>query len=125
MYKFKQHINISDSYNFAIAILLIATYLTLSATSFAFAATGGSGEISRQTYYGTETPATNGSSPCSHEENTNCCDTTFCNCGCHAPIASGMILKYAPLILLQSIREQSCTLPKVYLSIFVPPQNSV
>lgn len=61
--------------------------------------------------------------PCHEDQGSGCCETTSCNCACHAPLASSLRLIYAPVIVDESFFERAWSLPQVYSQIFVPPQN--
>ena len=109
--------------NYLITTVLIVIYLAMPATNFARAVTIEAGLPSAQAAGGTTTTAPCDSCPCSDGQGSDCCDTTFCNCACHAPLSQGLQLTYAPMIIDQSFPEPSWVLPQVYRSIFVPPQN--
>ncbi|MBI2353797.1 MAG: hypothetical protein HYV06_02010 [Deltaproteobacteria bacterium] len=47
-----------------------------------------------------------------------------CGCPCHAPLAARPLLAaYSPAIVTVDFVEPFATLPEVYLSKFIPPQN--
>ena len=114
--------NLTLSYNYTIAALLIVIYLALPATIFAHVAALEANLASEATY-GTTTAAPCDNCPCSDREDSDCCDTTFCLCECHAPIGQGLSLTYSPMIATQSFKEPSWSLPQIFRPIFVPPQN--
>ena len=117
--------NVTRTYNYLSAIILIVIYLALPATGFARAVIQESGGTSTEMAGGTATAAPCDSCPCSDGQGSDCCDTTFCNCACHAPLSHGLQLTYAPLVVIRNYPELSWSLPRVYRSIFVPPQNFV
>src|SRR6185369_8824341 len=61
--------------------------------------------------------------PCSNEQGTHCCDSTFCSCAFQSPLVQGVRVHYAPVEILSRRSEPFRMLPQVYLSIVVPPQN--
>ncbi len=115
--------NFARAYNFIIATLLIIIYLTLPATSLAYAATLEGSVPSVQMFSDTTTAAPCGTCPCPDDQGSGCCETTGCNCECHAPLGRGLRISYAPVIATQSFREPSWSLSQVFRPIFVPPQN--
>jgi hypothetical protein len=115
--------NFARAYNYIIGTALIVIYLALPATNFAHAATQEGSVAPAQAACSSTATAPCGSCPCSDEQSSGCCDTFFCNCACHAPLSHGLRLVYAPVIVTQSFREPTGSLPHVFLSIFVPPQN--
>ena len=123
MSNFGSPMNFARVYKYLIATLLVAIYLTLPATNLARTATLDSGLASAQSSYCTTINAANDDCPCTDEQSSGCCSKTFCSCACHAPLSQGLLLNYAPVISFQIFREPSLALPKVYRSIFVPPQN--
>lgn len=116
--------NFARPYNYFISAVLICIYLAMPTTILAHAASMETDASTAQTLSGTATtPDDNG--PCSDGQSSDCCDTIFCNCACHAPLGHGLQLTYAPLLIIHNFREHSWSLPQVYLPIFVPPQNPV
>lgn len=108
------------AYNYTIAMVLILVYLALPATPLNHA------EIVEKTAPGVQALVVASSydnCPCSDDHSSDCCDTTFCNCACHAPLSRGLRLNYSPMIDTQDFREPSWLLLQVYSTIFVPPQN--
>jgi hypothetical protein len=114
--------NFARPYNYLIAAVLIGIYLAMPTTIFARAISMETGVSTAQASYSTATAPCD-DCPCSDGQNSDCCDTTFCSCACHAPLGHGLQLTYAPLLVIHNFREQSWSLPHVYLPIFVPPQN--
>ena len=109
---------------YAIALILIAAYLIMPTTIYAQAASLTTGSPSTQaTRLAVDAGAPCDSCPCSDEQGSGCCESTSCNCACHAPLASTFRITYAPLIVTENFYESTCSLPQVYLHIFVPPQN--
>ena len=117
--------NSARAYNYIISTLLIVIYLALPATNLAYAATQEEGVSSAQAVCSTATTDLCDDCPCSDGQGSDCCDSIFCNCACHAPLGQCIQLVYAPEIAAQSFRESSWSLPQVYRPIFVPPQNFV
>jgi hypothetical protein len=115
--------NFVRAYNYIIAIVLIVIYLALPATSFASAILDAGLPSAQAAYSTAPTTAPCDNCPCSGGQDSDCCDTTFCDCSCHAPLGQGLKLTYAPVIVIQSFPEPSWSLPQSYRSIFVPPQN--
>jgi hypothetical protein len=113
--------NFARAYNYIIGTVLIVIYLALPATNLAYAATQEA--TSTQEAYSSTTTAPCDSCPCSDGQGSDCCDTTFCSCACHAPLSQSLRLVYAPMIVIHRFREPTSSLPQVFLSIFVPPQN--
>jgi hypothetical protein len=120
---FSHDITVSRAYNFFIAIILIVIYLSLPTTILAHAAAQESTAPTGQSPAGITTNTPCDHCPCSENQGSDCCDTTFCNCACHAPLSQGVLLKYAPVIASQNFAEPSWSFPQVYRTIFVPPQN--
>ena len=115
--------NFARGYNYIIGTVLIVIYLALPATSFARAVAQEESAPQAQTILSTTGTAPTDSCPCSGDEGSGCCDTIFCSCACHAPLSQTLRLVYAPVIVTHSFREPTGSLPQVFLSIFVPPQN--
>jgi len=112
--------NIVNKYS--IASILILIYLLLPVSNFVHAATFEAGGCSVQPSDMADTSPGN-DSPCSDDQKTDCCDTTICNCACHAPLIKRFQLSYSPVVLIHRVSEPSWALPQVDLPIFVPPQN--
>ena len=117
--------NFIRTYECLIAALLVAIYLVLPAANFARAATLEAGLTSMRSPYSSAITVPCDDSPCTDEQGSGCCGTTFCNCACHAPLSQRLLLNYSPLVVTQSFQEQPWSLPQVYRPIFVPPQNHV
>lgn len=117
--------NIPFPYNHTIATILIVMYLALPTTLFAHIASMEVGDDSLQATASSSTIAPCDNCPCSDGQGSECCDSTFCNCACHAPLGQDLRLTYAPVIATQNFREPSWSFPQVYRTIFVPPQNFV
>jgi hypothetical protein len=115
--------NIARTLNCIIAAALIAIYLVLPATALAKSGTMEGGVPSVQTVSAMTTSSPCNDCPCSDEKDSSCCDSAFCCCACHAPLSQGFQLAYAPVVAIQGFREPAWSLPQVFLSIFVPPQN--
>jgi len=112
--------NIASKYG--ITTILILLYLFLPVTNFAHAGTSDEGSpVVQSTAVANSSPCDD--CPCSDDQIPDCCDTTSCNCSCHAPLTDRFHLSYSPVVLLQRNFEPGCALPQVHLSIFVPPQN--
>jgi hypothetical protein len=114
--------NIAHAYNCTIATLLIVIYLALPATVFAHAASL-EFVLTSEATYSAEATVPCDDSPCSDGQKSDCCDTAFCICECHAPVGQNLRLNYTPVIASQNFWEKSWSLPQVYRPIFVPPQN--
>jgi hypothetical protein len=115
--------NFARAYNYIIGTVLIVIYLALPATNLAYAATQEASAPSAEEAYSSTTTAPCDSCPCSDGQGSDCCDTAFCSCACHAPLSQGLRLVYAPVIVIHRFREPTSSLPQVFISIFVPPQN--
>lgn len=122
---FESFMNSARAYNYIVSTLLIVLYLALPATNFAYAATQEEGVSSVLATCSTAATDLCDDSPCSDGQGSGCCDSTSCNCACHAPLGRCIQLVYAPDIAAQSFQEQSWSLPQVFRPIFVPPQNIV
>src|SRR5690348_4035156 len=108
--------NIANKYS--IASILILIYLLLPATNFAHAGTLQADDCVVQVT-GTTDAAPGDDCPCSDGQNTDCCDTTNCNCACHAPLAQHFQLSYSPVVQSYRFSEPHSKLPQVDLPIFV------
>jgi hypothetical protein len=111
--------------NTIFASLLIVLYLLLPVQGLVHA-----GVVAEKS--GTELASCSGSrctpadtAPCSGVPASDCCDTPFCSCACHAPLMRQIRLAYAPIVLIFRPCEPRRTMPLVYQTIFVPPQNRV
>lgn len=115
--------NFTLAYKYAIATVLVVFYLALPTTIFAKAALieAGLGATQESGCQASTVPC--GEAPCHDEHGTGCCDTTSCNCACHAPLASYLRIIYAPVVVTEIFHERPWSLPLVYRHIFVPPQN--
>ncbi|MDD2900555.1 MAG: hypothetical protein PHI31_17825 [Desulfuromonadaceae bacterium] len=113
------------AYNCLITFVLIVAYLAVPATGLARAATLDSASVVVLGSGDATTSAPCDTCPCSDEQGDTCCDTTFCSCAYHAPLNCHLHLTYAPIVATQHFQEPSWSLPQVYSSIFVPPQNFV
>jgi hypothetical protein len=117
--------NILRAYNISIAVLLIVIYLALPSTLCAYSSSMEDDvSVPPSAAFSTTTSPCD-DCPCSGGQHSDCCDTTFCNCACHAPLGQGFQLAYTPMIAIQNFREPSWSLAQVYRTIFVPPQNLV
>lgn len=110
--------NFTRPYNCLVVAVLIVLYLAFPAASLACAVSPETGVSSARSFI-----APGDTCPCSDGQSSECCDMTFCTCACHIPLGQGTRLVYAPVIYTQSFREHFWSLPQVFLSIFVPPQN--
>jgi hypothetical protein len=117
--------NLTRTYNYSIAAVLIVIYLALPATIFAQAVTLEGDSSSAKAAYSSTGAAPCNSCPCSGGQSSDCCDTVFCTCECQAPLGQGLQLTYAPMIASQNFPEPSWSFPQIYHPIFVPPQNLV
>ena len=115
--------NFARAYNYIIGTVLIVIYLALPATNLAHAAAREGSVPPTQATCSVTTAAPCDSCPCTGGQESDCCDSTFCSCACHAPLGQGLRLVYAPVIVTQNFREPTGALPQIFLSIFVPPQN--
>lgn len=115
--------NFTLAYKYVIATVLVVFYLALPTTIFAQAALmeAGLGATQESCCQAPAVPC--GDGPCHDGQGSGCCETTSCNCACHAPLASSLRLIYAPVIVTENFCERPWTLPQVYRQIFVPPQN--
>lgn len=102
------------------ATVLILISLALPATTLAY---GVAADEGGPVLMETAGSAPSDDSPCSDEQDSDCCDVSFCNCECHAPIGRGLRLSYAPFVAARIVSETFWLLPQVYRPIFVPPQN--
>jgi len=60
----------------------------------------------------------------SQPDDDGCCSSSACSCACHAPLLTRLQLPPLPLAGYTTTPEPDYRLPTVYLTIFVPPQNS-
>jgi len=112
--------NFARAYDYTIAALLILICLAMPSTDLANGVILEKASSVVQVIAGT---APCDDCPCSDDHGAGCCDVTFCNCECHAPLGQALRLPYAPVVACQNILEPSWSLPQVYRPIFVPPQN--
>lgn len=115
--------NFTLAYKYVIAAVLVVFYLALPTTIFAQAALMEAGLGTPQESHCPANAVPCGDGPCHEDQGSGCCETTSCNCACHAPLASSLRLIYAPVIVDESFFERAWSLPQVYSQIFVPPQN--
>jgi hypothetical protein len=116
--------NVTRPYNYIVVSVLIILSLVLPGAGLAALSSLESGVSSEQSAaFHATTTTPDDTCPCSGGPGSDCCDTSFCNCGCHAPLSQGVRLVYAPVMAVQTVRELFRPLPQVYFSIFVPPQN--
>lgn len=108
------------SFNHTVAIILMVVYLALPTALWSHAVADGPAV---PPVSGTTQGSPCDTGPCSGGHDTDCCDTTGCNCACHAPLGQGIRLAYAPVIVVRQFYEPSGIFPQVYRTIFVPPQN--
>ncbi len=113
--------NFARPYNTTIALIMMVIYLAMPTTNFACVSIMVADVSSRQEISTTAVPGD--TCPCSDSQESGCCDTTCCHCGCHVLFGNGLLPAYTPVIITRSLQEQSWLLPQVYRSIFVPPQN--
>jgi hypothetical protein len=105
------------------ATILIVIYLTVPVSNLAFGANLEKTPPAVQALAEIAATAPCDDCPCSDGPGSTCCDTSFCTCACHAPLSQSLQLVYAPVIVLQRFLEPSWSLPQVFRSIYVPPQN--
>jgi hypothetical protein len=110
-------------YNYIIAALFVVIYLAMPTTNFVGAATTLDLGLSSEATCTTTTTAPCNDCPCSDGQGSDCCDANFNTCACHAPLGQGLRFSYAPVVASQNFLELSWSLPQVYRTIFVPPQN--
>jgi len=115
--------NSARTYNYIISTILIVLYLALPATSYARAVAQDGSAPRDRTVWSTTSTAPCDTCPCSDGQGSDCCDSIFCSCACHAPLSQTLRLVYAPEFVILNFREPVWSLPQVFLSIFVPPQN--
>jgi hypothetical protein len=115
--------SILRAYNISIAVLLIVIYMALPSTLFAHSSSMEDDATALPSSAFSTSTSPCDSCPCSGEHHSDCCDTTSGNCVCHAPLGQGFQLAYTPMIAIRNFRESSWSLPQVYHTIFVPPQN--
>ncbi|MDD2853461.1 MAG: hypothetical protein PHY09_16365 [Desulfuromonadaceae bacterium] len=106
------------------AILLIIIYLAIPVASHAVAAMPDAHGNSPHAVSGALLPLSPDTCPCSDNGGHVCCDASCGCCVCSAPLGQCLQLKYAPIIVTQLFPEFFWSLPQVYLTIFVPPQNA-
>lgn len=123
MHFFGQSTHFARRCTTVIATILIALYLGVPATLSAHAASPGDGVPAVQANQSTSAAAPGDGCPCSGDRETDCCDASSCSCACHAPLGHGWRIPYAPFIATQRFCEPFRSLPQVYRTIFVPPQN--
>lgn len=105
-----------------ITALALIVYLFLPAQGVVHACVQNTAIQDSRTTYTTAPDSPCDECPCSGEQDSDCCDTTSCPCSCHTPLTRHMHT-YAPIVIVQRFAEPHWSLPQVYLSIFVPPQN--
>lgn len=108
---------------YSIALCMLIVYLVLPGVVFSQSFSRDSGSPVPCSSQNPADPVP-GDCPCSDSQNSDCCDTTSCNCSCHAPISQGLLISYNPMVAVLGFGEPSCSIPLVYPSIFVPPQNA-
>ncbi len=111
------------AYSHIIGTFLIIICLALAASNLAYAAAGEGDSTQIQSDCSMAVAAPCGGCPCTDGQGSDCCGSSFCSCECHAPLSRDHRIVYAPVIVTQGFREPTGSLPQVYLSIFVPPQN--
>jgi len=117
--------HILRAYNISVAVILIVIYLMLPSTLFSHSSYIGD-DATAQSSSAFSTPTSpRDTCPCSGGQHSDCCETTFCDCACHAPLGQGFQFAYTPMIAIQDFPESTWALPQVYRTIFVPPQNLV
>lgn len=62
--------------------------------------------------------------PCGDERENDCCGAAVCGCAFHSPPEQVTLLRYNPDSETLAYSDPSWSLPQVYPSIDVPPQNS-
>jgi hypothetical protein len=123
MYIFGPSMNALLNLRYLFSIMLIVIYMTLPATGLATAVALDAGLLHSGQEYSSQTTMPSDNCPCSDEDGSGCCETLFCSCECHAPLGRGLHLIYSPVIARQAIGERPWSLPQVYRTIVVPPQN--
>lgn len=108
------------SFNHTVAIILMVIYLAFPTVLCTHAVADGAAVPPVSSTIHTFPCDTD---PCSGGHDADCCDTTGCNCACHAPLGQGVRLAYAPVVVARQFYEPSGFFPQVYRTIFVPPQN--
>lgn len=103
--------------------LILALYLLLPAQNVLHAAVFIPDNFIAQSDTATAANPACPACPCSDEKDSGCCDTTFCNCSFHAPPPAFLHQNYAPMVTITCLTDPYRALPRVYGSIFVPPQN--
>jgi hypothetical protein len=111
------------NHRYFFSVVLIVIYMALPATGLATAVALDSGLLNSGQEYSSQTTIPSDNCPCSDEGGSGCCETLFCSCECHAPLDRGLQLIYAPVIACQVVCELPWSLPQVYRTIVVPPQN--
>jgi len=104
------------------ALLLIILYLLIPVMGFAHVNNADAGAANIRSM-GVVAGSPCDHCPCSDEQGPRCCDADFCCCAFHSPQVQGVQVRYAPVVTIARPAEPFWVLPRVYLSIFVPPQN--
>jgi len=109
---------------YLLAATLIILYLFLPVQNYVHAGIIDAGRLGLQISKGITDKV-----PCkdcpSDEKSSDCCDTTTCNCSCHAPLVQHAWFAYSPVVMVLLQLEPYWSLPQVYFPIFVPPQRFV
>jgi hypothetical protein len=118
-----------------IALLLVSAYLLLPLDSFANLTSPGSSSLHTGAAPSLHNPPalriasprdSAPQCPCSDHHDADDCNATCSCCSCcsfFAPLLSG--ISYLPTTTEIPMLEPSARFPKVYLAIFVPPQNRI
>lgn len=106
-----------------ISALLLALYLLLPAQGMVHAAVSVSDNSVVQSDHAKTSDSSCPDCPCNDGRDSGCCDSSFCSCSYHAPTSAHLQQIYAPMITVDRLHEPHWSLPQVYGSIYVPPQN--
>ena len=105
------------------SVLVLALYLFLPAQSLVHAVTFTTDQSGEQSDYAKSVQSSCPDCPCSDENDSGHCDTSFCSCSFHAPITAHLKNVYAPMVTIDHLPDPLWALPQMCGSIFVPPQN--
>ena len=125
VYMSAQNCDMTLKCRIVISALLIVSYLC--GPLYAFSAIYGDipqGSALKVSHGSDTSPSSDRNPPCHEEGSGGCCGADICQCSCHAPNTCKIKCPYSPAVVALRFHEPRRSLPKVYLSIFVPPQNS-
>lgn len=111
------------TYRHMISALVLVLYLLIPAQSLVHAAAIGAETTTTQSEVSTSADSSCPACPCSDEQGSDCCDSTFCTCSFHTPTTEHLYQNYSPMVTINRLLDPHWSLPQVYGSIFVPPQN--